>query len=133
MSSRTRRPFEEAEILGMAERLFRQGMDDLSTEHERGELLMATTDMALAKLIAEGADERAVAFYRSDDCRGECLFKACTCIRKARTENGRDLVNWIVKSVQNRARTLLDRDVRESTRLDFSFDFDTLPDNDTMQ
>lgn len=127
MSSRNRKPFEEAEILGMAERLFRLGMDDPSTERERGELLIATTDMALAKLIAEGADVRAAAFYRSEDCRGECMLKACMCIRKARTENGRDLVNWVVKSVQNMARTLLDRDVRDSLRLDYDFDFNTLP------
>lgn len=127
MSSRNRKPFEEAEILGMAERLFRLGMEDPSTERERGELLIATTDMALAKLIAEGADMRAAAFYRSEDCRSECMLKACLCIRKARTDNGRDLVNWVVKSVQNMAKTLLDRDVRESLRLDHEFDLDTLP------
>lgn len=127
MSSRTRKPFEEAEILAMAERLFRLGMDDTSTEKERGELLIATTDMALAKLISEGADMRAAAFYRSEDCRSECMLKACLCIRKARTENGRDLVNWVVKSVQNMAKTLLDRDVRDSLRLDHDFDLNTLP------
>lgn len=130
MSSRNRKPFEEAEILGMAERLFRLGMDDPSTEQERGELLIATTDMALAKLIAEGADTRAAAFYRSEDCRSECMLKACLCIRKARTENGRDLVNWVVKSVQNMAKTLLDRDVRDSLRLDHDFDLNTLPANE---
>jgi hypothetical protein len=127
MSSRNRKPFEEAEILGMAERLFRLGMEDPSTEKERGELLIATTDMALAKLIAEGSDMRAAAFYRSEDCRSECMLKACLCIRKARTENGRDLVNWVVKSVQNMAKTLLDRDVRDSLRLDRDFDLNTLP------
>ena len=127
MSSRTRKPFEEAEILAMAERLFRLGMDDTSTEKERGELLIATTDMALAKLISEGADMRAAAFYRSEDCRSECMLKACLCIRKARTENGRDLVNWVVKSVQNMAKPLLDRDVRDSLRLDHDFDLNTLP------
>ena len=127
MSSRTRKPFEEAEILAMAERLFRLGMDDTSTEKERGELLIATTDMALAKLISEGADMRAAAFYRSEDCRSECMLKACLCIHKARTENGRDLVNWVVKSVQNMAKTLLDRDVRDSLRLDHDFDLNTLP------
>jgi hypothetical protein len=127
MSSRNRKPFEEAEILAMAERLFRLGMDDTSTEKERGELLIATTDMALAKLISEGADMRAAAFYRSEDCRSECMLKACLCIRKARTENGRDLVNWVVKSVQNMAKTLLDRDVRDSLRLDHDFDLNTLP------
>lgn len=127
MSSRSRKPFEEAEILAMAERLFRLGMDDTSTEKERGELLIATTDMALAKLISEGADMRAAAFYRSEDCRSECMLKACLCIRKARTENGRDLVNWVVKSVQNMAKTLLDRDVRDSLRLDHDFDLNTLP------
>ena len=127
MSSRTRKPFEEAEIRAMAERLFRLGMDDTSTEKERGELLIATTDMALAKLISEGADMRAAAFYRSEDCRSECMLKACLCIRKARTENGRDLVNWVVKSVQNMAKTLLDRDVRDSLRLDHDFDLNTLP------
>ena len=127
MSSRTRKPFEEAEILAMAERLFRLGMDYTSTEKERGELLIATTDMALAKLISEGADMRAAAFYRSEDCRSECMLKACLCIRKARTENGRDLVNWVVKSVQNMAKTLLDRDVRDSLRLDHDFDLNTLP------
>lgn len=130
MSSKNRKPFEEAEILGMAERLFRLGMDDPSTEQERGELLIATTDMALAKLIAEGADMRAAAFYRSEDCRSECMLKACMCIRKARTENGRDLVNWVVKSVQNMAKTLLDRDVRDSLRLDHDFDLNTLPANE---
>lgn len=130
MSSRDRKPFEEAEILGMAERLFRLGMEDPSTEQERGELLIATTDMALAKLIAEGADMRAAAFYRSEDCRSECMLKACLCIRKARTENGRDLVNWVVKSVQNMAKTLLDRDVRDSLRLDHDFDLNTLPANE---
>lgn len=130
MSSKNRKPFEEAEILCMAERLFRLGMDDPSTEKERGELLIATTDMALAKLIAEGADMRAAAFYRSEDCRSECMLKACLCIRKARTENGRDLVNWVVKSVQNMAKTLLDRDVRDSLRLDHDFDLNTLPANE---
>ena len=130
MSSKNRKPFEEAEILGMAERLFRLGMEDPSTEQERGELLIATTDMALAKLIAEGADMRAAAFYRSEDCRSECMLKACLCIRKARTENGRDLVNWVVKSVQNMAKTLLDRDVRDSLRLDHDFDLNTLPANE---
>lgn len=130
MSSKNRKPFEEAEILGMAERLFRLGMEDPSTEKERGELLIATTDMALAKLIAEGADMRAAAFYRSEDCRSECMLKACMCIRKARTENGRDLVNWVVKSVQNMAKTLLDRDVRDSLRLDHDFDLNTLPANE---
>jgi hypothetical protein len=130
MSSKNRKPFEEAEILGMAERLFRLGMEDPSTEKERGELLIATTDMALAKLIAEGADMRAAAFYRSEDCRSECMLKACLCIRKARTENGRDLVNWVVKSVQNMAKTLLDRDVRDSLRLDHDFDLNTLPANE---
>lgn len=130
MSSRSRKPFEEAEILAMAERLFRLGMEDPSTEKERGELLIATTDMALAKLIAEGADMRAAAFYRSEDCRSECMLKACMCIRKARTENGRDLVNWVVKSVQNMAKTLLDRDVRDSLRLDHDFDLNTLPANE---
>lgn len=130
MSSKNRKPFEEAEILGMAERLFRLGMEDPSTEKERGELLIATTDMALAKLIAEGADMRAAAFYRSEDCRSECMLKACLCIRKARTENGRDLVNWVVKSVQNMAKTLLDRDVRDSLRLDRDFDLNTLPANE---
>lgn len=130
MSSKNRKPFEEAEILGMAERLFRLGMEDPSTEKERGELLIATTDMALAKLIAEGADMRAAAFYRSEDCRSECMLKACLCIRKARTENGRDLVNWVVKSVQNMAKTLLDRDVRDSLRLDHDFDLNTLSANE---
>jgi hypothetical protein len=86
--------------------------------------------MALAKLIAEGADMRAAAFYRSEDCRSECMLKACLCIRKARTENGRDLVNWVVKSVQNMAKTLLDRDVRDSLRLDHDFDLNTLPANE---
>lgn len=126
MNSRDRNPFEEAEILGMVERLFRLGMESPDTEAERGVLVMATTDMALAKLIAEGADARAAAFYRTEDCRSECMLKLLRFMHGMRTENGRQLVNCMVKTVQNMARTLLDKDVRRSTRLDMDFDLDTL-------
>ena len=129
-STRDRNPFEESEILGMAERLYRQGLDSEDTELERGQLIIATTDMALAKLMADGADARAAAYYRSEDCRAECMLKACMALARADTGNGRAMVNYMVKAVQNRARTLLDRDVRDSQRLDHDFDMDTLPSRD---
>lgn len=129
-STRDRNPFEESEILGMAERLYRQGLDSEDTELERGQLIIATTDMALAKLMADGADARAAEYYRSEDCRAECMLKACMALARADTGNGRAMVNYMVKAVQNRARTLLDRDVRDSQRLDHDFDMDTLPSRD---
>lgn len=124
MSSRSRIPYEEAEVLGMAERLFRLGLDSEDTERERGELVLAIVDMALAKLISAGADWRSAAVYRSEDCRGECMLRACTALSKARTEDGRQLVNFVVKAVQNRARTLCNQDVRYSQSTDVLPDFD---------
>ena len=127
MNSRNRKPYEETEIFCMVERLYRNGDDTADTEQERGVLLMATTDMALAKLIEQGADRRAADYYRSEECRSECMLKALEALAKASTDNGRAMVNYLVKAIQNRARTLLDQDVKSSLRNDYEFDLDTLP------
>lgn len=130
--SRSRTPFEEAEILGMAERLFRQGLDSPDTERERGLLVMATTDMALAKLIGECGSYRAAEIYRSEDCRGECMLKALLALGKANTHDGKRMVNYMVKAVQNRARSMVDKNVRDSVRMEFRSEFDNVVDPTTL-
>lgn len=131
-NSKKRIPYEETDALALCERLYRKGLDTASTEQVRGEIVMAAVDIALSKLCV-GATPYAVTFYRDEETRGDCLLKALEALEKADAEDGRAMLNYVVRSVQNHARNMVEAAVLRTKTTIVTSDFDEVPEENGIQ
>lgn len=90
----SRNPYEEAELFCMLERMRRRDELDLAMDRELGELIVAATRMGMSCAYAEGVR------FDGPEAESQCMVYVLEASRKARTDNPRQFVNYLVKSLK---------------------------------
>lgn len=90
----SRNPYEEAELFCMLERMRRSDELDLAMDRELGELIVAATRMGMSCAYAEGVR------FDGPEAESQCMVYVLEASRKACTDNPRQFVNYLVKSLK---------------------------------
>lgn len=108
----SRNPYEDAELFAALERLRRIDELDRKSENELGELLMSVTKYAITCYLSAGHR----LYDAPDDLESDALMYVIEVSRRAETENAKRFVSCLVKSAQNRIRSVM-RDTRHHNKI----------------
>lgn len=108
----SRNPYEDAELFAALERLRRIDELDRKSENELGELLMSVTKYAITCYLSAGHR----LYDAPDDLESDALMYVIEVSRRAETENAKSFVACLIKSAQNRIRSVM-RDTRNHNKI----------------
>lgn len=112
MLEATRNPYEDAELFAALERLRRIDELDRKSENELGELLISVTRYAITCYLRAGHS----LYDAPDDLESDALMYVIEVARRAETENAKRFVSCLIKSAQNRIRSVM-RDTRNHNKV----------------
>lgn len=103
MLSASRNPYEHAELFCMLERLRRNDELDSKSDNELGELLMSVARYSYTCYVRSGKKVRDA----PDEAESEMLMYIIEVSRRADTDDPKAFVNCLIKSGQNKLRSML--------------------------